>query len=80
MYQLAVVEGYFEPELHLMIHMEIKDNLVWINWDNTDEFIAYRLEEMGVPKEQIVLGFLSPEERSETEYAQGWFIILINWI
>ena len=69
-YQLALVEGYFEPELYLYIHMEIKNGLLWVNWDATEDFLLTQLEEH-IPKEQIVLGFLEPEDRQESGYAIG---------
>ena len=71
LYELRIVAGVFNPQLVPMIQIEIKDELIWIHHDATDEFIAYRLEQMGIPKKQIVLGFLPFEERQLTDYALG---------
>ena len=52
-----------------IIHIQIKENLLWINYDASEDSVAFRLENMGVPKKQIVLGYMTPEERLETDYA-----------
>lgn len=69
LFELRLVQGYFQPELVPFLQIQIKDNKIWIHYDGTDEFLADRLELMGVPKTQIVLGFLSPEERAQLDYA-----------
>ena len=51
------------------IHIEIRNEKIWIESDNTEEGIALDLENAGVPKEKIVLGFRHPEIRPYTEYA-----------
>ncbi len=45
------------------------DGKVWIQRDGTQEGIALELEEAGIPKEAIVLGFKRPELRPYTDYA-----------
>ncbi|MEN8219191.1 MAG: XisI protein [Pseudomonadota bacterium] len=52
-----------------LIHIDIIDNLVWIQQDGTEDGIAYELEQGGIPKSSIVLGFHEPEVRQYTEYA-----------
>jgi hypothetical protein len=42
------------------IHVDIKDGKIWIQHDGTEVGVANELEERGVPKEDIVLGFLYP--------------------
>jgi hypothetical protein len=54
---------------HLLAHLEIRDNKIWILTDNTEEGIATELVAEGVSKEQIVLGFYSPEMREMGEFA-----------
>lgn len=51
------------------IHIDIKDNKIWIQHDGTEVGIATLLVEKGVPKEDIVLGFHSPYMRQFTEFA-----------
>lgn len=43
-----------------LYHLQIKDNKIWIHEDLTDVGIAAVLEEKGVPKSDIVLGFVEP--------------------
>ena len=52
-----------------MIHIELIDDRIWIQNDNTEEGIATGLLESGIPKEQIVLGFRHPKVRQYTEFA-----------
>jgi hypothetical protein len=54
-----------------IIHIEIVDDKIWVQADNTEDGITYALLEAGIPKSQIVLGFQSPFERSLTEFATG---------
>ncbi|MBS3028270.1 MAG: XisI protein [Dolichospermum sp. DET50] len=51
------------------IHIDIKDGKIWIQHDGTEVGIATVLLEKGVPKEDIVLGFHSPDMREFTEFA-----------
>jgi hypothetical protein len=52
-----------------LVHVEIIDDKVWIQRDDTDGGIAYQLVAAGIPKQQIVLGFHTPDVRPYTEYA-----------
>lgn len=52
-----------------IIHVEIIDGKIWIQFDGTEEGIAIELTQAGVPKEQIVLGFKPPHVRPYTDYA-----------
>ncbi len=52
-----------------LIHIEIIDNKIWIQRDGTEDGIAGELEEAGVAKTAIVLGFHEPRIRCHTEYA-----------
>jgi hypothetical protein len=51
------------------IHIDIKQNKIWIQHNGTDRHIAEELVEMGIPKNDIVLGFQPPARRPFTEYA-----------
>ncbi len=53
------------------MHLDIKDDKIWIQWNGTEIDIADELVEMGVPKHDIVLGFHPPNLRKFTEYAVG---------
>ena len=52
-----------------VLHLDIKDGKVWIQWNGTEDDIAAELEALGVPKQNIVLGFHAPIMRQFTEYA-----------
>ena len=55
----------------LLIHIEIKNDKIWIQEDNTEEGVAVDLEKYGVAKSNIVLGFQPPSVRPFTEYASS---------
>lgn len=52
-----------------LIHLDIKGDKIWIQYDGTEAGIANELVAMGVPKQNIVLGFHSPFMRQHTEFA-----------
>ena len=52
-----------------IIHIDIKNEKIWLQWNGTEDDIAADLVKLGVPKEDIVLGFQSPFMRQFTEYA-----------
>lgn len=54
---------------HSIIHIDIIEDKVWIQEDNTEEGITVKLLEAGIPKQQIVLGFQHPTVRPLGEYA-----------
>jgi len=51
------------------IHMDIINGKIWIQRNMTEIDLGQRLTEMGVPKSDIVLGFLSPKVREYSDYA-----------
>lgn len=71
-YQLAYVgwqrdKRVFGP----VMHFDIQDGKIWIQYNGTEDHIAERLVEMGVPSSDIVLGFHSPFKRQFSGYAVG---------
>lgn len=54
-----------------IIHIDIKDEKIWIQWNGSERDIAEELVANGVAKEDIVLGFQTPFMRKFTEYAVG---------
>lgn len=54
---------------HIILHIALKNNKIWIEEDWTEDGIAAFLLENGVPHEDIVLGFQPPEIRPFTEFA-----------
>ncbi|MEK7254749.1 MAG: XisI protein [Bacteroidota bacterium] len=56
----------------ISIHVDLKGDKIWIQTDWTEPGVAELLEEMGVPKSDIVLGFHAPYRRKMIkEYAPG---------
>lgn len=53
----------------ITIHIQIKNNKIWIEEDWTEVGIANDLVDSGVPQSDIVLGFHPPEVRSDTDFA-----------
>ena len=58
---LLSVGWHNESYIHnWLFHLQLKDGQVWIHEDMTDAGIAKLLQEKGVPKSDIVLGFVDP--------------------
>lgn len=55
----------------IAFHFDIIDNKVWIQQNNTDVLIADELNEKEIPKEDIVLGFLSQDARAYSGFAMA---------
>ncbi|GAQ00075.1 XisI protein [Leptolyngbya sp. NIES-2104] len=56
-----------------ILHLDIKDGKIWIQHDGTEEGIANRLVEFGVPKQDIILAFHEPEVRQFTDFGAASF-------
>lgn len=54
-----------------ILHLDIKQNNIWIQHNGTELGIADELVARGVPKEDIVLGFQAPYKRKYTGYAEN---------
>ncbi len=52
-----------------VIHIDIIGGKVWVEHDGTSTGVVEELEEAGIPKKHIVLGFKSPRVRQYTGYA-----------
>jgi len=52
-----------------VIHLDIIDGKVWIQYDGTNRPVAEALLAAGVPREDIVLGFHPAKLRPYTEFA-----------
>jgi hypothetical protein len=53
----------------VVIHLDIIGGKIWVQRDSTNVSIVEELEEAGVPKDRIVLGFRRAEVRPLTDYA-----------
>lgn len=52
-----------------LINLDIIDDKIWIQQDGTEEGIASELVALGIPKNQIVLGFKPIDRHKLTEFA-----------
>ena len=52
-----------------VLHVDIRDDKIWIQEDCTEAGLANELVELGVPKDAIVLAFHAPYKRPYTGFA-----------
>lgn len=55
----------FAPVIHLRIH----NGKIWVEHDGTEEGVTDTLLAAGIPRDEIVLAFYSPQKRPYTEFA-----------
>jgi XisI protein len=69
-YQLVNVGWQGDRRVYgCVLHLDIVDGKVWIQYNGTEIDIAGELVALGVEKQHIVLGFQSPFKRQFTEFA-----------
>ncbi len=56
---------------NVVLHIEIRNNLVWIERNASSIEIGDVLAEHGIPRKQIVLGFHAPYKRGLHGFATG---------
>ncbi|MBW4509707.1 MAG: XisI protein [Scytonematopsis contorta HA4267-MV1] len=54
-----------------LIHIDLKGDKVWIQYDGTEVGVANELLELGIPKQDIVLAYHSPFMRQYDGFAVG---------
>jgi len=52
-----------------VVHVDVREGKIYVQHDGTEEGIANRLTEGGIPATQIVLCFHHPDERAQTPFA-----------
>ncbi|MDJ0705534.1 MAG: XisI protein [Leptolyngbyaceae cyanobacterium MO_188.B28] len=52
-----------------VFHFDIKDGKIWIQENTTDVEIDKNLEEVGISKKEIVVGFHHPSMRESSDFA-----------
>lgn len=69
-YQL-LVSGWKADKFRfkVLFHLDIINDKVWLQQNDTEFFIADELVEKGVPREDIVLGFLPVRDRAYSGFA-----------
>jgi hypothetical protein len=54
-----------------LLHFDLKNGKIWLQYNGTEEDLGQRLQALGVPKSDIVIGWLPPEARALSDYAQA---------
>lgn len=71
-YQLVYVGWYKDKRVFgPILHLDIKDEKIWLQLNTTEDDITLDLMELGIAKDDIVLGFHAPYMRQFTEFAVG---------
>jgi hypothetical protein len=69
-YEVVLVGWNKSRRVHgSVVHIDIIDGKVWIQYDGTDRPVADELTAAGIPPEDIVLGFQPPKVRHLTGFA-----------
>jgi hypothetical protein len=55
----------------VLVHLELRQDRIWVERNNVEPSVVDVLLEKGVPKEQIVLGFQAPYKRADSGFALG---------
>ena len=64
-YQLLSIGWQKHQRIHgTILHLDICDGKIWVQYDGTEEGIANRLLASGIPASEIVLAFHPPYKRS----------------
>ncbi|HIK31698.1 MAG TPA: XisI protein [Oscillatoriales cyanobacterium M59_W2019_021] len=71
-YQLSTIGWEGDRRIFsCLIHIDLKDDKIWIQHDGTEFGVANELVQLGIPKQNIVLGYHDPNARQLTEFAVG---------
>ncbi len=62
-------EGKSKRVYFNLVHLDIINGKVWIQYDGTEDGVGYALEAAGIPKEDIVPAFHPESVRVHTGYA-----------
>lgn len=69
-YQLVDVGWQNDLRVHsCILHIDSKDDKVWLQQNLTDQRVAEELVAAGIPKHRIVIGFHPTYARPHTEFA-----------
>ncbi len=52
-----------------VMHLDLRDGKIWIQYNGTEIDVAERFVALGVPRQDIVIGFLPPRMRRLSDYA-----------
>jgi hypothetical protein len=66
-YQLLVTGWQQTKRIHaIVVQIDLREGLVWIQENGTDFDIVAELEERGISRDTVVLAYLSPREANHT--------------
>ncbi len=69
-YQLMSVGWQNNKRVYFcLLHLDIKNNKIWLQENSTDYDIVEDLIKLGVPNSDVVIGFLPVDVRNLTEFA-----------
>lgn len=69
-YQVVHVGWNQDEAIHFCpVHFDIKNEKIWLQWNATEWDFGEELVKLGVPAQDIVIGFHSPSLRKYTPYA-----------
>lgn len=71
-YQIVAL-GWIDGKyiVDVVVYLELRGNLIWLHADNTDWGVGEDLLSQGIPKESIVIGWLTPFMRQHSGFATG---------
>ena len=71
-YELMYAGWIDQKRVHgSVVHVDLKDDKVWIEQDGTERGITDDLMELGIPQDRIVLAFQHPTQRRHGAFAKG---------
>ena len=69
-YQLLVSGWQQHKRVHgIVVQMDIRGELIWVQEDGTDIGVANELVRLGIPESQIVLAYLISNQTQHLEFA-----------
>ena len=69
-YQVVTLGWHGQKRFYsVLLHLDIKDEKIWIQRNQTDRLVAQELVQMGVAREDIVLGLQPELSRVDTNYS-----------
>ena len=68
-YQLLVSGWQQHKRVHgIVVQMDIRDGLIWVQEDGTDIGVANELVRLGIPESQIVLAYVMPNQTRDSAF------------
>jgi hypothetical protein len=68
---LSVGWNDLERTYSIFVHLDIRQDQIWVQVDNTDYGVADSLARLGIPKANIILGFQVPYKRQYSGFGTG---------